>query len=109
VNFFIHATSQFYQGLEPLNKPMYSMHKWPVQGSEGTTVKQPPIPSSMAPEDVNQQLWGGDTKGCSLLQMFFTLEEVNALKRRIHRETNSKTPRVSSQDAICCQFVSEPC
>ncbi|KAF9068447.1 hypothetical protein BDP27DRAFT_1327360 [Rhodocollybia butyracea] len=113
VKLFMHAISQLYQGLEPLNKPMYSMHKWVAEESKGTTVNH--IPSSMTPEDVNQRIWGGDTKGCSLLQMSFTRGEVNALKMRIQQEINNKAPRTSSQDAVVAylanlynKFVDEP-
>ncbi|KAF9068448.1 hypothetical protein BDP27DRAFT_1327362 [Rhodocollybia butyracea] len=114
VKFFMHAVSQFYQGLELLNQPIYSMHKWADKGVERTTINQP-IVSSMTPEKMNQQLWGGDVKGCSLLRTVFSPEEVKILIGRLHQESNSNTHRVSVQDAIVAyvvdlynSFVDEP-
>lgn len=101
---FMHAVSQFYQGLGLLHRPIYSMHKWADRGFEKTTINQP-ITSSITPEDVTQQLWGGDIKGFSLLQMVFTPEEVKVLIGHLHQETNSNTRRVSVQDAIVAYVV----
>ncbi|KAF9061571.1 hypothetical protein BDP27DRAFT_1452174 [Rhodocollybia butyracea] len=116
VKYFMDAVSRFYQGLEPLNKPMYSMHKWTSGGPEDETASISRLAtSSITSGDLNQLLWGGDNEGCSLLQISFTPDEVKALKRHIYQETNNNTPRISGQDAIVAyvvnlynKFVDEP-